>query len=148
MRGGGPGGVPAGVWGGPAPPLTPTRPCPPTAYEEKQRLKRSEISQRSWFTPGTARAGGGALQKLALGAGRAPRGPPGPPPTPAGLGIVRRRAGEDGGGAEGPPRGNPEAGSDPPGAAPQARGAPPDPPGAAPAPSLVADYSDSGSESP
>lgn len=121
----------------------------PDSYEEKQRLKRSEISQRSWFAPGgTARAGGGALKKLALGAGRAPRGPPAPAPTPAGLGIVRRRAGEDGGGAEEAPRGNPETGSDPPGAAPQAGGAPPGPPAAAPAPSLVADYSDSGSESP
>ncbi|NXJ26954.1 CC130 protein, partial [Dicrurus megarhynchus] len=37
----------------------------PDSYEEKQRLKRSEISQRSWFAPGTARTGGGALQKLA-----------------------------------------------------------------------------------
>ncbi|XP_062367762.1 probable splicing factor YJU2B [Cinclus cinclus] len=116
----------------------------PDSYEEKQRLKRSEISQRSWFAPGTARAAGGALQKLGLGTGRAPRTPPGPPPTPAGLGIVRRRAGEEGGGAEGTPpvpRGTPEA-------APQAGGAPQDGAAAAPAPSLVADYSDSGSESP
>ncbi|NWV30242.1 CC130 protein, partial [Origma solitaria] len=36
----------------------------PDSYEEKQRLKRSEISQRSWFAPGTPRAAGGALQKL------------------------------------------------------------------------------------
>ncbi|KAM7028166.1 putative splicing factor YJU2B [Acridotheres tristis] len=124
----------------------------PDSYEERQRLKRSEISQRSWFSPGTARAAaGGALQKLGLGAARAPRAPPGPPPTPAGLGIVRRRAGEEGGGAEGPPpvpRETPEAGPDPPAAAPQAGRATPDPPAAAPAPSLVADYSDSGSDSP
>ncbi|NXC92513.1 CC130 protein, partial [Cercotrichas coryphoeus] len=82
----------------------------PDSYEEKQRLKRSEISQRSWFSPGTARAAGGALQKLGLGAARAPRAPPGPP-TPAGLGIVRRRAAEEA--AEGPPpvpREPPEAG--------------------------------------
>ncbi|XP_014748707.1 PREDICTED: coiled-coil domain-containing protein 130 [Sturnus vulgaris] len=124
----------------------------PDSYEERQRLKRSEISQRSWFSAGTARpAAGGALQKLGLGAARAPRAAPGPPPTPAGLGIVRRRAGEEGGGAEGPPpvpRETPEAGPDPPAAAPQAGGATPDPPAAAPAPSLVADYSDSGSDSP
>lgn len=112
----------------------------PDSYEEKQRLKRSEIAQRSWFGPGTAR------HKLGLGAPRA--APPGPPATPAGLGIVRRRAGEDGGGTEGPPRETPEAPPDPPGAAPQPGGAPPVSPGVAPAPSLVADYSDSGSDSP
>lgn len=144
--GGSGGGVPGGFGAAPRPP-DPARRCPPTAYEEKQRLKRSEISQRSWFGPGTARAAGGALQKLGLGAGRAPRAPPGPPPTPAGLGIVRRRAGEEGGGTEGPPqapRETPEAGPELPGVAPQAG---PEPSGAAPAPSLVADYSDSGSDS-
>uniref|UniRef100_A0A8C3P2A1 Probable splicing factor YJU2B n=1 Tax=Cyanoderma ruficeps TaxID=181631 RepID=A0A8C3P2A1_9PASS len=149
---GAPGGFPGGVRGDPGPPLTPGPPrLLPTAYEEKQRLKRSEISLRSWFASGTARPAGGALQKLGLGAARAPRAPPGPPPTPAGLGIVRRRTADDGGGAEGPPpapRETPEARPDPPAASPQPGGAPPDPPGAAPAPSLVADYSDSGSESP
>ncbi|NXU20723.1 CC130 protein, partial [Pardalotus punctatus] len=64
----------------------------PDSYEEKQRLKRSEISQRSWFAPGTPRVAGGALQKLGFGVGRALKGPPGPSPTLAGLGIVRRRA--------------------------------------------------------
>ncbi|XP_014117610.1 PREDICTED: coiled-coil domain-containing protein 130 [Pseudopodoces humilis] len=118
----------------------------PDSYEEKQRLKRSEISQRSWFGPGTARAAGGTLQKLGLGAGRAPRAPPGPPPTPAGLGIVRRRAAEEGPAPA--PRETPETEPEPPGAAPQTGGAPPDRAGAAPAPSLVADYSDSGSDSP
>ncbi|XP_053860773.1 LOW QUALITY PROTEIN: probable splicing factor YJU2B [Vidua macroura] len=75
----------------------------PDSYEEKQRLKRSEISQRSWFSP---RAAGGALQKLGLGSPRAPRAPPGPPATPAGLGIVRRKAAEEGGaaGVTGDPR--------------------------------------------
>ncbi|XP_066196358.1 probable splicing factor YJU2B [Sylvia atricapilla] len=200
----------------------------PDSYEEKQRLKRSEISRRSWFSPR------GAPQKLGLGAARAARAPPGPPPTPAGLGIVRRRTGEDGGGTERPvpvprespgtaaqtgpeppgtaaqtgpdppgtaqtgpeppgtaqtgpdPPGTAQTGPEPPGTAPQtgpelpgtapqtgpeppgtARTGPeppgtaqtgpdppgtaqtaPEPPGTAPAPSLVADYSDSGSESP
>ncbi|XP_056365943.1 probable splicing factor YJU2B [Oenanthe melanoleuca] len=99
----------------------------PDSYEEKQRLKRSEISRRSWFSP---RAAGGALQKLGLGAARAPKASPSPA-TPAGLGIVRRRAA-----GEGSP------------VPPEPSEVPPGPPGAAPGPSLVADYSDSGSDSP
>ncbi|XP_064557017.1 probable splicing factor YJU2B isoform X2 [Zonotrichia leucophrys gambelii] len=147
----------------------------PDSYEQRQRLKRSEISQRSWFGPGTSRT---PPQKLGLGA---PRTPPGPPPTPAGLGIVRRGAGtprdppQDGGAppqTEGTPPQIAGTPRDPPGAAPQdppqaeetprdppqiegtprdppQTGEPPrDPPRDAPAPSLVADYSDSGSESP
>uniref|UniRef100_A0A674GVX6 Probable splicing factor YJU2B n=1 Tax=Taeniopygia guttata TaxID=59729 RepID=A0A674GVX6_TAEGU len=106
----------------------------PDSYEEKQRLKRSEISQRSWFGPRTA---GGALQKLGLGSPRPPRAPLGPPPTPAGLGIVRRKAAEEG--AQLVPRETPESGAEPPGAAPQdqpaaapqSEGAPRDTPGAA-----------------
>ncbi|NWQ72303.1 CC130 protein, partial [Neopipo cinnamomea] len=78
----------------------------PDSYEERQRLKRSEISHRPWFSPGTHRA----LPKLPLGGARAPKGPPGTPPTPAGLGIVRRRVGEESGGAEGPPPGTPGTG--------------------------------------
>ncbi|NXW75319.1 CC130 protein, partial [Hirundo rustica] len=89
----------------------------PDSYEEKQRLKRSEISQRSWFAPGAARAAAGTLQKLGLGAARAPKAPPAPPPTPAGLGIVRRRTGEEG--ATPASRETPEAGPEPPGVAPQ-----------------------------
>ncbi|NXU92229.1 CC130 protein, partial [Xiphorhynchus elegans] len=71
----------------------------PDSYEEKQRLKRSEISHRPWFGPATPRA----LPKLPFLGGRALKGPPGPPATPARLGIVRRRGGEESGGAEGPP---------------------------------------------
>ncbi|RMB90064.1 hypothetical protein DUI87_33519 [Hirundo rustica rustica] len=112
----------------------------PDSYEEKQRLKRSEISQRSWFAPGAARAPAGTLQKLGLGAARAPKAPPGPPPTPAGLGIVRRRTGEEG--ATPASRETPEAGPEPPVSPPRT------PPASPPAPSLVADYSDSGSDSP
>ncbi|XP_054150686.1 probable splicing factor YJU2B [Melozone crissalis] len=108
----------------------------PDSYEQRQRLKRSEISQRSWFGPGTSRT---PPQKLGLGASRTP---PGPPPTPAGLGIVRRGAGT--------PRDPPQDGGNP-RDPPQTEGDPPQtagPPRDAPAPSLVADYSDSGSESP
>ncbi|XP_071277055.1 probable splicing factor YJU2B [Agelaius tricolor] len=119
----------------------------PDSYEQRQRLKRSEISQRSWFGPGTSRT---PPQKLGLGASRTP---PGPPATPAGLGIVRRGTTTHPGPRDPPQNGEnpPQTGGtpqDPPGAAPrdppQATGTPRDPP----APSLVADYSDSGSESP
>uniref|UniRef100_A0A663F9R8 Probable splicing factor YJU2B n=2 Tax=Aquila chrysaetos chrysaetos TaxID=223781 RepID=A0A663F9R8_AQUCH len=70
----------------------------PDSYEEKQRMKRTEISSRSWFSPATSGRGGEALRKLGLG-GRALRGRGGPPATLTGLGIVRRRSGE---GPEGP----------------------------------------------
>ncbi|XP_065511135.1 probable splicing factor YJU2B [Caloenas nicobarica] len=52
----------------------------PHSYEEKQRMKRTEICGRSWFPLQT----GGTPRKSGLG---------GPPATPAGLGIVRRRSG-------------------------------------------------------
>ncbi|XP_074990338.1 putative splicing factor YJU2B isoform X1 [Calonectris borealis] len=122
----------------------------PDSYEEKQRMKRTEISSRSWFPPAAGGRAGEALRKLGLG-GRALRGQGGPPATPAGLGIVRRRSGE---GPEAPaepgglergettprsppaPTGEPQRGGD-------AGTAPPAPP---PTASLVADYSDSSSE--
>ncbi|XP_071656724.1 probable splicing factor YJU2B [Patagioenas fasciata] len=86
----------------------------PLSYEEKQRMKRTEICGRSWFP----HQNGGAPRKPGFG---------GPPATPAGLGIVRRRAA----GAPGEPGGA------------QRDGAPPAPP---PSASLVADYSDSDGE--
>ncbi|XP_074423171.1 LOW QUALITY PROTEIN: putative splicing factor YJU2B [Larus michahellis] len=67
----------------------------PDSYEEKQRMKRTEISSRSWFPPAPPGRPGETLRKL--GGARTLRGPP---PTPAGLGIVRRRSAEAG--AEGP----------------------------------------------
>ncbi|XP_048145857.1 LOW QUALITY PROTEIN: probable splicing factor YJU2B [Corvus hawaiiensis] len=54
----------------------------PDSYEEKQRLKRSEISQRSWFAQGTARAGGGGPPETGSGDGASAEGTPGPPPRP------------------------------------------------------------------
>ncbi|GAB0201840.1 coiled-coil domain-containing protein 130 [Grus japonensis] len=126
----------------------------PDSYEEKQRMKRTEIFSRSWFPPagGGGRAGE-ALRKLGLG-GRALRGRGGSPATPTGLGIVRRRSGE---GPEGPaePEG-PEQGEttprSPPAAPSELQGggdtgmAPHADPPAPLAASLVADYSDSSSE--
>uniref|UniRef100_A0A8B9RZN0 Probable splicing factor YJU2B n=1 Tax=Accipiter nisus TaxID=211598 RepID=A0A8B9RZN0_9AVES len=125
----------------------------PDSYEEKQRMKRTEISSRSWFSPATGGRASEALRKLGLG-GRALRGRGGPPATLAGLGIVRRRSGE---GPEGPAEpGEPERGEttpcSPPAPASEPQGgaeagtAPPATPPAAPSTSLVADYSDSSSE--
>uniref|UniRef100_A0A8U8C367 Probable splicing factor YJU2B n=1 Tax=Geospiza parvula TaxID=87175 RepID=A0A8U8C367_GEOPR len=90
------------------------------AYEQRQRLKRSEISQRSWFGAGTSRT---PPQKLGLGASRTP---PGPPPTPAGLGIVRRGAGTP----RDPPQdgGTPPQTGEPPRDPPPNCGTPPGPP--------------------
>ncbi|XP_075594209.1 LOW QUALITY PROTEIN: putative splicing factor YJU2B [Balearica regulorum gibbericeps] len=126
----------------------------PDSYEEKQRMKRTEISSRSWFPPavGGGRAGE-ALRKLGLG-GRALWGRGGTPATPTGLGIVRRRSGE---GPEGPAEpGGPEQGETAPHSPPAAPSEPQGggDPGTAPhadppaplAASLVADYSDSSSE--
>ncbi|XP_069737608.1 probable splicing factor YJU2B isoform X1 [Phaenicophaeus curvirostris] len=131
----------------------------PDSYEEKQRLKRTEISSRSWFSP----AGGGgkaceALRKLGLGA-RALRARGAPPATPAGFGIVRRRSGEEPADLEGTERdegspctpsapvseagGDPEAGTPP---APIEEGGEAGTPQVPVTASLVADYSDSGSE--
>ncbi|KAF1594661.1 UNVERIFIED_CONTAM: hypothetical protein FQV15_0005392, partial [Eudyptes pachyrhynchus] len=116
----------------------------PDSYEEKQRMKRTEISSRSWFPPAAGGRTGEALRKLGLG-GR-------------GLGIVRRRSGE---GPEGPaepggleedettPRSPPAPTSELPGGADAgtAPRVPPDAvPPAPPTASLVADYSDSSSE--
>ncbi|XP_064355291.1 probable splicing factor YJU2B [Dromaius novaehollandiae] len=121
----------------------------PDSYEDKQRMKRTEISSRSWFPPAPAASGraGDALRKLGRG-GRA-RAAPGPPSAASAcLGIVRRRAGD---GAEGPAEPvvpTPSGLAEPGGAAPQ-RGSPPGPAPAAPGlnASLVADYSDSDSDS-
>ncbi|KAM6233245.1 putative splicing factor YJU2B isoform 1-T1 [Porphyrio hochstetteri] len=128
----------------------------PDSYEEKQRMKRTEISSRSWFPSAAGARAGEALRKLGLGA-RAQRGrggPPSsatPPATLTGLGIIRRRSGE---GCEGSVE--PEKGEMTPRSPPKMQGggdagtAPQSPPGAEPpAPltaSLVADYSDSSSE--
>ncbi|XP_075382044.1 putative splicing factor YJU2B [Mycteria americana] len=129
----------------------------PDSYEEKQRMKRTEISSRSWFPPAAGSRAGEALRKLGLG-GRALRGRGGPPATPAGLGIVRRRCGE---GPEGPAEpGGPERGETTPRSPPAPAGEPQGGAGAGTSPrvapraattapptaSLVADYSDSGSE--
>ncbi|NWY08352.1 CC130 protein, partial [Nothoprocta ornata] len=138
----------------------------PDSYEDKQRMKRTEICARSWFAPS--------------GAAPPKRGPPGRPPPPRGppacLGIVRRRSeapahpqgaeAAPGSGrpepeeAAGPPRdgsaGPPQDGSAGPprdGSAGSPRDGSAGPPqnGSAGAPagpntSLVADYSDSDSE--
>ncbi|CAN8179008.1 unnamed protein product, partial [Coccothraustes coccothraustes] len=50
----------------------------PDSYEERQRLKRSEISQRSWFGPGTSRT---PPKNPNWGWGR-PHGHPRHPPRP------------------------------------------------------------------
>lgn len=68
------------------------------SYEDKQKLKRTEISGRSWFPPAPAAAGKATdtLKKLGL-AGKAlsPKGPAGGSPITSGrLGIVRRRSRE------------------------------------------------------
>ncbi|KAM9259220.1 LOW QUALITY PROTEIN: putative splicing factor YJU2B [Morus bassanus] len=129
----------------------------PDSYEEKQRMKRTEISSRSWFPPAAGSRAGEALRKLGLG-GRTLRGRGGPPATPAGLGIVRRRSGEGPAEPGGPEQGETTPRSPPaPSSEPQGGGdagtapRPPLPrrppsPAAPAAASLVADYSDSSSE--
>lgn len=62
------------------------------SYEDKQKLKRTEITHRSWFGPspspgGGSRAGSSVLKKL-VQARRA--APPSSPVAPCHLGIVRR----------------------------------------------------------
>ncbi|XP_054984367.1 probable splicing factor YJU2B [Sorex araneus] len=62
------------------------------SYEDKQKLKRTEITHRSWFSPcpgpgGGSRASSGVLKKL-VQARRA--APPSSPVAPCQLGIVRR----------------------------------------------------------
>ncbi|KAM8793895.1 putative splicing factor YJU2B [Eudromia elegans] len=104
----------------------------PDSYEERQRMKRTEISTRSWFAP----SGSTPPKRSPGGHPALPRGPP------ACLGIVRRRP-------EAPAE--PEAAEAAPG---RGLSEPADPVGAprdgstgAPSTSLVADYSDSDSES-
>lgn len=116
----------------------------PHSYEEKQRMKRTQICARSWFAsppPAAAAAAppGDARSRLGTRGGPPAADPPqpSPGPSPAVLGIVRRRGGE---GASGAP--------------PAAKGAPPiaqetptqPPPAQDPPTSLVADYSGSSSE--
>ncbi|XP_062454456.1 probable splicing factor YJU2B [Rhea pennata] len=139
------------------------------SYEDKQKMKRTEISSRSWFSSAPSSKAGDALRKLGRG-GRAPpgRAAPGASTASACLGIVRRRSGD---GPEAPaepaalergekalergekaPGGLPAPTDEPDGAA-EAGAAPRDASPAAPGPaasghntSLVADYSDSGSD--
>ncbi|XP_067170788.1 probable splicing factor YJU2B isoform X1 [Apteryx mantelli] len=133
------------------------------SYEDKQKMKRTEISSRSWFPPAPAPSGkaGDALRKLGLG-GRAPpgRAAPGTSAASACLGIVRRRSRD---GPEGPaepvapeqaetapgglgePSGAPEAGAAPRDGSPASPG--PAPTASGHNTSLVADYSDSSSDS-
>lgn len=77
------------------------------AYEDKQRLKRSEISSRSWFpaTPGSSASNSSSktssvLRRLAQG--RRAGAPACTPITVGNLGIVRRRRSQDAPGS--PPR--------------------------------------------
>ncbi|XP_029440986.1 coiled-coil domain-containing protein 130 [Rhinatrema bivittatum] len=63
------------------------------SYEDKQKLKRSEISNRSWF-PATSRSD--ALKKLDLGLKAMPKPPPSSSSSASQLGIIRRRARDQG----------------------------------------------------
>lgn len=72
----------------------PSSPSPP-AYEDKQKLKRTEIISRSWFPstsgPSNCSKAGSVLKKLAQNRKSAPAGSP---ITVGGLGIVRRQSRE------------------------------------------------------
>lgn len=124
----------------------------PDSYEEKQRMKRTQICARSWFAPPAAAAAppGDARSRAGTRGGpsaAAPPPPPSPGPSPAVLGIVRRRGGE--GASGGPPaaKGGPPPAQEPPTQAPPAQDPPTQPPPAqTPPASLVADYSGSSSE--
>lgn len=67
----------------------------PPAYEDKQKLKRTEIISRSWFPsasgPSNSSKAGSVLKKLAQNRKSAPAGAP---ITVGGLGIVRRQSRE------------------------------------------------------
>ncbi|XP_014652385.1 PREDICTED: coiled-coil domain-containing protein 130 [Ceratotherium simum simum] len=73
--------------------------------EDKQRLKRTEISSRSWFpaapAPGAGSSSSRAVSVLKKLAQTRRPAPAGSPVTPGALGIVRRRSREA---SEGPPR--------------------------------------------
>lgn len=76
--------------------LLPSLASPSPAYEDKQKLKRTEIISRSWFssTPGPrtgSSKAGSVLKKLARNRRCAPVGSP---ITVEDLGIVRRRSRE------------------------------------------------------
>uniref|UniRef100_A0A8D0G168 Probable splicing factor YJU2B n=1 Tax=Sphenodon punctatus TaxID=8508 RepID=A0A8D0G168_SPHPU len=63
------------------------------SYEDKQKLKRNEISSRPWFSPVPAPGtkASDILRKLGLG----PKAAPGKVPlVPSPLGLVRRKSGE------------------------------------------------------
>ncbi|XP_057283765.1 probable splicing factor YJU2B [Pezoporus wallicus] len=98
----------------------------PLSYEDKQRQKRTEISSRPWFPAAT----GDPPRKPAPGGGT----PRTPPPTRSTLGIIRRGD---------PPAGTPPKHSaEPRGGAEHGGGWQ-----STPTTSLVADYSDSSSDS-
>ncbi|XP_016047749.1 probable splicing factor YJU2B [Erinaceus europaeus] len=73
----------------------------PDSYEDRQRLKRTEISTRPWFptASGTPSTPGCAPRRLAP-----PRRPPATPISPGDLGIVRRRSPQPPTPAEGVPQ--------------------------------------------
>lgn len=69
----------------------------PSAYEDKQKLKRTEIISRSWFpatpSPGTGSSKASSMLKK-LAQGRRAGSPACAPITVGDLGIVRRRSRE------------------------------------------------------